>query len=516
MQQQQAVNPPPSPSSSPGDSPTKGAPRKEPVDKGVFKVTRASARIAILFGALDDEQRSALYQALESARLRCATAANALVRDMQREDERNLDAFLLEHGRLPQKSKELPPPKRQSWGYQLVRKVQPELHSKIASAIAKMASKKYQQSRWEALVLQRTRPLRYTRRLPIPVPSQDWAKRTRLLHDERTGHWDLVVAFEAGKAMRLPLKIKGSHLNRVLTRIRDYIEGDPDGYKPGELKIEQDYRRPGRWYVRLAYTRLVPKREDGKSAAFHRGIRNMFVLVTEDGDQLIDEGRDVEAYLAQMQARRKSYQRQSKLAGRKGRGRKHILRPTEKLAGKASRWRQTRAQTAARRAAEWLASRGVSRVYVEDLTGLRHGEPEALEGGERVWKRIQSYPIYDHGMRFRACCEESGIEVIDLSAHYHSQRCPRCHRVDESHRDLRHWRLRCGNESCGFNRDLDVGAALNALARGEAKRLGQPSDFDDLPKPPRTTRGGARKSPRKARKKKTKSGARRKSKRSRD
>jgi transposase len=461
------------------------------------RITRASARIAIAFGELDDERRKALYATLETTRKRCATGANYLLRTLQRLDEDALDAFIDEHGRLPQKGKELPPPKLKSWGYHEVRKAAPEAHSKIAAAISKMASNKWMQTRWAALVFQTERPVRYRLRLPIPIPAQDWAKTSRLLFDPEAKRYKLLLAFEAGKPIGVPLKVRDAHQRRILDHILAFVRGDRlNGWKPGELKIEQDYKRPGRWYIRLAYSRLITPRTGGRAAAFHRGIRNMFVLVTEDGESLIDEGRDVEAHLAQMESRRKAYQRQSRLSGRAGHGRKRILRPIEPLLGKATRWRQTRAQTAARRAAEWLVARGVTRVVIEDLTGLRHGEPEGLKGGEHVWKRIQRYPIYDHGMRFRSCCEEAGIEIIEVPAAYHSQRCPACGHVDESHRDLRWWKLRCSK--CSFSRDLDIAAALNALERGEAKREGRPSAFDELPKPKRK-RGGARKSPRRKR-----------------
>jgi hypothetical protein len=123
-------------------------------------------------------------------------------------------------------------------------------------------------------------------------------------------------------------------------------------------------------------------------------------------------------------------------------------------------------------------------VVAHGETGHHHTVPAIAE----LW-RLPDDPM----MRFRSCCEEAGIEVIEVSAAYHSQRCPACGATDPSHRDLRRWLLRCG--SCSFRRDLDVAAALNALERGEAKREGRPSAFDELPKPKRK-RGGARRSPR--------------------
>ncbi len=466
------------------------------------KIIRASSRIAICFSALDDDGRKQLYRALERCRKHCATAANVLVRDLQREDEEHLDAFLLEHGRLPKTGKELPFPTRKSWGYQLVRKAVPDLASGIASALSKMASAKYKGIRWDALVRQTERPLRYTTRLPIPIRAQEWARAGRIVMDDQ-GRYNVVISFTSTSApdpslgIDIPLKVKGSHQKRILEHILAYIGGDrEDGWKPGELKIEQDSKRPGKWYLRLAYQRLIMPRQGGLCAAFHRGMRNMFVIVTEEGETLFDEGRDVEAYLKQMQRRRKHYQRQSKLSGRSGRGRKRILRPTKPLLEKAARWRRTRAQTAARRAAQWLDARGVTRVYMEDLTGIRHGEPEAPVGGEHVWKRVQEYPLYDHGMRFRNCCDELGIEVVTVDAEYISQRCPECSATSKSHRDLRYWKLRCSR--CGFARDLDVAAALNVIARGQAVRAGGKLELDYLDGEPKKK---VRRAPRKRAKK---------------
>jgi IS605 OrfB family transposase len=226
----------------------------------------------------------------------------------------------------------------------------------------------------------------------------------------------------------------------------------------------------------MAYTARVPKSTSARSAAINRGMKFFLVGLIENGETWFYDGNDIEAYLKQIQSRRKSYQHDSKASGRSGHGRKRILRPAEKLEAKGQRWRETKCQTVARRFVDWLAKRNIGRLYIEDFSGIRNGPEEALEGGKYVWDRIQEWPYYQLEMRLISCAEEAGIQVIKVDAHKISKTCPKCGSPADA--DLRHWKINC--PQCGFRRHLDVAAAMNVMARGKVKAAKQFKDSSGL------------------------------------
>jgi len=466
-------------------------------------IVRATARMTIDFMAMEEPERIRVRQLLYEARRNSAAAANAVLRAFWRADGDALDGYMVEHGHGPKKAVDWPMPKIQSYG--LARLVAPMLPSGIGSAVARMAETKWRQTRFEALVRNTEKPAHYREANPIPIRQQDYSLT------KEDGRWCLSMMLRSGEPrVKLPLDIRDSFQRSILENVSEWkgsralarkkgesreaykqrvasLEAAQRGWEAGELRIEQDSKRKARWYVRMAYKRIVDKQADGKRASLHRGIKNFLVCVTDDGQEWKYEGADIEAFLAQMQARRRQYQRNSLASSRSGHGRRVILRPIDKLQGKADRWRRTKNQTLARRLAEWLRDRGVSVLFIEDLSGIRSGEPEKLEGGERIYKRVQEWPFYDAGQRNHSCCEELGINVKTVSPAYDSQRCPVCGAIDPEHKDLRYWKLSC--KSCGARRDLDVAAAYNVLARGLAVHGGKGEDYKDIGRAKRAAKG---------------------------
>lgn len=439
------------------------------------KIVRASTRILFDGRTLPDEGKS-FRQALWDAQRLAATAANVLLRAHWKKDGELLDAYLAEHGHPPKKAAE--------WraadvdDYQLIRRACPTLNTGIASAIARAVLQKWMQCRYEALVRQTRSPPHYKTTGAFPIRSQEVrfrpspdGKATVMSFSLHSGR------FEGGAEFRVPLVARDESQRDLLDKL---VSGE---WKHGNVLVEQDRLRPGKWYARIAYTRYVPLRQEGVAAAINKGIRTFVAAVTETGESWLYDGYDIEAYLKQIQRRRQRYQRDAKASGRWGHGRARTLRPIKPLLAKGENWRRTRCQVIARRLAEWLGARNVSRVYIEDFSGIRDGEPEKLEGQKYVWDRIQEWPYYQLQMRLQGCLEELGIAVTVVSAKYISQTCPRCGATDAKHRDLRFWKLRCGK--CRYSRHLDVAAAHNVLARGEAALKQGPAPDQNGGPPPK-------------------------------
>ena len=435
------------------------------------KVVRATTRIAIDITAKtipDDAMRKALYQALYQARADCARAANACIRELWKRDEDALIAWRLENDGNP-KGKDWRFPQVNL--YALVRRVAPDLASGVAATVSYRTNAKWREMRYRALVTLEASPPRYRRDAAFPIREQSF----RVRHVDGSDY-DLAFSLAPGRhpggaQFHIPIRARDNHMSLVLGSIASAE------WKVGALTIEQDRRRKSRWYARIAYTRLEPLSSGVQVAAINRGI-DTFLAGVVGAESWLYDGADIESYLRQTQARRRQFQRNLKASGRQGRGRKRALRPIGHLSGKAARWRQTKNQTIARNFVNWLCSRGVGVLYIEDLSGIRDGEPRNLEGGKATWQRIQEWPYFELGSRILACAHEAGIRTFQVPAHYITQTCPHCGYVSADNVDLKRRKIKCGK--CGRAEHIDIAAAANVLARGEVMRHGDAKDLKEL------------------------------------
>lgn len=415
---------------------------------------------------------------LKEARQMCSIASNVIQRDMWTHDAAALDAWMQAHGRQPKMGRggEWKFPANAKSGYKMAGKAVPKLASGIRSALARSVEKKWYQERFEALILEDRRPPHYRRDMAIPLRAQD----VKLIPTKDGYSLRFSVFSGYGNAMTIPLVVKDDWQRSVLDSLGwgEELEKDASKWKLGGVKIVQDRIHFRKWYAKISYTREVAPSKGKLYGAINRGLFRFMVGVMETGrlglyDVMYFDGNDAASYLGQMQSRRKEYQYASGASGRRGHGRQRVLRPTDKLSGKASRYKNTSNQNKAKAFAEKAASLGVGHVFIEDFTGIRDGEPERLKvrksakGKKWIWDRIQEWPFYDLEQRIIACLEERGISHTPVSAHYISQTCPVCGAESEKSMQLGKRMFQC--VSCGWKRDLDVVAAVNVMHRGFEK-----------------------------------------------
>lgn len=453
-----------------------------------IKIVRASTRFQVdVFArrdATDDERVriTALRKSIDDFLLLATTARNVGMRSNFRADSDALDGQLATDGTMPRK-----PTWTRLYSYPKMRAAVPALSSSVTATLQRDVDRKWAQERYDVLVRQNKSMPHYRVGGAVPIPKS----AVRLVETKKGALISFALfSTSSDRERRIELTLDPRDV-RQAQQLEELCSGEI--WKVGQAMLERDKRRPSRFYVRIAYTRLVPKREGGIAAAINRGMRTFLAMVAGD-EQWIYDGEDIEAYLKQVQRRRREYQYASKASARWGHGRTRTIRPIEHLAGKAERWRATRNQVIGRRAAEWLASRNVSRLYIEDFEGIRNGEPDTTPGGRWVWERIQEWPYFDLCSRLVSCCEEHGISVHVVPAKYISQTCPACGKQDDALRNLGKWQLRC---SCGFKRHLDIAAAMNVRARGEAAHASGNTDSAVLRDARETKKSVARKAARK-------------------
>ncbi len=439
---------------------------------------------------------------LRAARRECARVANISMRLRWAADAELIDRYQIAHGRAPKgrewedidmtqaiqrvtaglppaeravllekcrrvtAPKEGKPSKAVLYPYPLLCQMAPGIAAGIVSAIDQAVMQKWNETRWASLVQMDKSPPHYAWTNPIPLRKAD-VQLQRVT--EKRFKFSFSVSSRAastepsrrGKEFSLPITARDEYQLGLLKMLSE------DNARLGACQITEDRKRPGRWYVRMAYRKLALKSTATKSAGINKGILTFLAAVTEDGARWMYDGAEVEAYLKQIQARRQRYQRQVRASNRVGHGRTRVLRPIEHLQGQGEAWRDTRCQVIARRFVQWLVAEGVGRLYIDDFSGIRDQPPEGLIKGEWIWGRIQEWPFYKLQMKVISCCEEVGIETVVRNPKHISGTCPKC-----GSREVKYVRRKLHCE-CRHVVHWDVAAAQINLRDGERERNGE-------------------------------------------
>lgn len=408
-----------------------------------------------------------LRQQLYETRRAAARAANACVRALWLAEGAALDRWRQDHPEerfTAQQWPDLTNSKNEGAInlYQLVRRLSPELSAgAVAAQVSHTVAQKWKQVRWKALVQEECSPPHYRNTATLHVRAQE----VKITPSDQGG---VLLSFplREGRDQRHTVHIepRDEHSTFLLGQIAS------GAWKHGTISIEEDSRRRGRWFVRIAYKRRIVAEKAVRYCAINRGLRNFLVAVTDTGATYTERGDDIEATLKSFQKQRRGYQAQSHGSNRWGHGRVRTLKPIERLLAKGERWRATRNQTLARQFGRFCVEQGVGMVFVEDFSGIRAGEPPA--GNDWIWQRIQEWPCYQLQTRIQSVLQELGIEYKLVQPQYISQQCPACGATDPDHRDLKRWRLACS--ACDYNRDLDVAAAANVRRSPRTRRRAAP------------------------------------------
>jgi ribosomal protein S27AE len=364
--------------------------------------------------------------------------------------------------------------------YPVVRRIAPELPGGMASALVRMVESRWKTDRWDVLVRQSKSCPSWTQdTFPIPLRAQDC--KLKLGADGYRFEFSLA----AGRTERWSVPIYcPSDDERLSALLRQLVASN---VKVGEAKLLPDRLRPGRWYVRIAYTRQVERAiGTGPVVAVRPGMVALISVVASSGELWQYFGDDLEHHLRMIQARRRSIQGSSKVSGRIGHGRPRTLAPTDALTDAHARWVDSWIQTRARRLAEWIRALHPRIVVMPEFSGVRDGQPERLKVRAQrwVWERIQEWPAYRFQQALISCLEEYGVRTLpEGPAHLKARNgrlaedgidarhsCPECGSTEVELSLSRHKRrLRC--VACGHVEQLDL-ALTRSILRRACERLG--------------------------------------------
>src|SRR5690625_3002477 len=321
------------------------------------------------------------------------------------------------------------------------------MYSTIYSASATEAANKFEKEKSDVLA-GRQAISQYRRDGSFPIGSKQINNLERISSKKYSANLSLLSrqgAKERGAKTRIPVTLRtGAGANDILDRV---IEGE---YKLCDSRIG---KAKNKFYLLVTYKleKEVEERDKTRIMGVDLGIAN-FAYTAFSFDNWLRyniEGHEILEFKRRVEARRKSMQRQSKYAGkgRRGRGRKTLLKPIEKLRGKVNNFKRTTNHKYSKYIVEIAEKHGCGVIQLEDLSGIS-------ERG--TFLKQWSYYELQQFIEYKA--KEKGITVKYIDPKYTSQRCSNCGYIAECNRQ-KQAEFRC--VVCEYKANADFNAARN-------------------------------------------------------
>ena len=215
-----------------------------------------------------------------------------------------------------------------------------------------------------------------------------------------------------------------------------------------------------KWYLHIAASKEVADFDNQTVkhvVGLDRGLRFLATAYDEQGQTSFFDGKAVMRKRAKYQKLRAELQ---------AKGTKSAKRRLKKLSGRENRWMSDINHCVSK---TLVQKYGDNTLFVlEDLTGVsfeRTDLPKALRNQNKSWAfyQLEQFLIY------KAHLNNSG--VVEVSAKYTSQRCPKCGIIKKDNRDHRKHEYHCSN--CGYRSNDDRIGAMNIQLLGTQYISGQ-------------------------------------------
>ena len=243
-------------------------------------------------------------------------------------------------------------------------------------------------------------------------------------------------------------------VNPICHGFDQYFDGT---WKFGLAKL---LKTGGKWYLHISATKTVADFDNQTVkhvVGIDRGLHFLATTYDEQGQTAFFDGKAI------MHKRAKYQKLRAKLQAK---GTKSAKRRLKKLSGRENRWMTD----VNHRLSKTLVQKfGSNTLFVlEDLTGVsfeRTDLPKALRNQNKSWAFYQLAQF----LTYKAHLNNS--EVIEVSAQYTSQRCPKCGTIKKSNRNHDLHEYHCSN--CGYRSNDDRLGAMNIQLLGTQYISGQ-------------------------------------------
>lgn len=215
-----------------------------------------------------------------------------------------------------------------------------------------------------------------------------------------------------------------------------------------------------KWYLHISATKEVADFDNQTVkhvVGIDRGLRFLVTSYDEQGQTSFFDGKAI-------MRRRAKYQKLR--AALQAKGTKSAKRRLKKLSGRENRWMSDVNHCLSK---TLVQKYGANTLFVlEDLTGVsfeRTDLPKALRNQNKSWAFYQ----LEQFLTYKAHLNNS--EVVEVSAKYTSQRCPKCGVIKKDNRDHEKHEYHCSN--CGYRSNDDRIGAMNIQLLGTQYISGQ-------------------------------------------
>lgn len=325
----------------------------------------------------------------------------------------------------------------------------PYVASSTVDASVQEAVKKFDNEKKDVLS-GRTAIAQYRRDGSFPIKASQIKGVVRITSKKYSANLSLLSKSGAKRykcKTQVPVTLRtGKGANDILDRILD------SNYKMCDSRI---IKAKNKFYLLITYQfeKVVGERhtDASKVVGVDLGMVNAAYAATnyDAWDHLKIEGGEITSFRHRVEARRLSMLRQSKYCGqgRRGRGRKTLLKPTEKLRDKVDNFRKTTNHKYSKAIVDFAENHGCGTIQMEDLSGINNRS-----------KFLKQWSYYELQQYVEYKAKEKGISVKYISPKYTSQRCSCCGYIAEGNR-LKQSDFHC--VICGYKANADFNAAKN-------------------------------------------------------
>ena len=233
-----------------------------------------------------------------------------------------------------------------------------------------------------------------------------------------------------------------------------YLDGT---WKFGLAKL---LKSSGKWYLHISATKEVAdfnKQTVKHVVGLDRGLRFLATSYDEQGKTAFFDGQAIMRKRAKYQKLRATLQ---------AKGTKSAKRRLKKLSGRENRWISDVNHCLSK---TLVQKYGANTLFVlENLNGVsfeRTDLPKALRNQNKSWAFYQ----LEQFLTYKAYLHNS--EVVEVSAKYTSQRCPKCGVIKKDNRNHEKHEYHCDN--CGYRSNDDRIGAMNIQLLGTQYISGQ-------------------------------------------
>ena len=238
------------------------------------------------------------------------------------------------------------------------------------------------------------------------------------------------------------------------TIIKKVLSGD---WGIGQSQIV--YKRP-KWFLYLTYNFSPEQHEINPDKILGVDLGESIAIyassVGEYGALRI-EGGEISAFAKQLEARKRSLQKQAAYCGegRIGHGTKSRVSDVYKMEDKIANFRNTVNHRYSKMLIDYALKHMYGTIQMEDLSGIKKetGFP----------KFLQHWTYYDLQQKIEAKAKEHGINCIKVDPAFTSQRCSKCGNIDSGNRPSQ--AVFCCTK-CGYKTNADFNASQNLSIPG--------------------------------------------------